>query len=205
MSTSRNPSTRPKMSKGVKKGLQVAVIIVLIIASGAGGALYYLRYGDQLSTNPGAIMAQANQMLKVDVPRRLWPRLLIKRPDEMTMVVFASKNDDACLAMISCVPGSWTREYGNRPDRLLRAALEQYLPRFNTERWTDIEDREVTVRGSKESIKVATSFRVDDHKEVRVVDLENLSTEQGAMSLYFQTLFDSTTDDEIDTLLRSLK
>ncbi len=123
------------------------MIVVLIVAFGAGGALYYSRYGDRTTTNYHAIQEKTKELLKIEVPERLWPRMMITRPDVMTMVFYASKNDETCLAVMSCLP-AWARERGHRPDRLLQATVEQYFPQFNTERWTGTEERDVPVGGA---------------------------------------------------------
>jgi hypothetical protein len=87
---------------------------------------------------------------------------------------------------------------------LLQSALQQYFPHFETERWTDTETRDVPIRGRNEKVVVATSYRVEDHKEVRVVSIDNLLTDKGAIALYYQTPATSTVDDDIETLLKSL-
>jgi hypothetical protein len=204
MSTPNKQMQSPGRSKRAKKALQVAVIVALVAAAGAGGAFYHLRYGDHTSTNYHAIQEKTKELIKIEVPDRLWPRLLLTRPDVMTMVVYASKSDETCLAIISCDP-SWSRERGNRPGRLLQATLEQYFPQFDTERWTGTEERDVTVRGATERVKLASSFRTDDHKEVRIASLDNLQTESGTIAVYYQSLLHSSTDDEIDRLLKSLR
>jgi hypothetical protein len=204
MSTPSGQTQSPGRSKRAKKTIQVAVVVALVAAAGAGGAFYHHRYGDQTSTNYHVIQEKTKELIKIDVPDRLWPRLLVTRPDVMTMVVYASKNDDGCLAIISCNP-SWSRERGNRPDRLLQSVLEQYCPRFDTERWTGTEERDVPVRGAPQRVKLASSFRTDDHKEVRIVSLDSLQTDTGAIGVYYQSLLHSSTDDEIDRLLKSLR
>jgi len=204
MSTSSGPAQRPGRSKRAKKAIQAAVVVALVIAFGAGGAFYHFRYGDRTSENYHAIQEKTKELIKIEVPERLWPRLLVTRPDVMTMVVYATKNDESCLAIISCVP-SWARERGNRPDRLLQSVLEQYCPQFNTERWTGTEEREIPVRGAPQRVKIASSFRTDDHKEVRIASLDNLQTERGTIAVYYQSSIHSSTDDEIDRLLKSLR
>jgi hypothetical protein len=203
MTTPQETTPRPARSKPAKKALQAIVIVVLILAFGAGGALYYSRYGDRTSTNYHAIQEKTKELLKIEVPERLWPRMMITRPDVMTLVFYASKNDETCLAVMSCLPG-WVRERGNRPDRLLQATVEQYFPQFNTERWTGTEEREVPVRGAPLRVKLANSYRTEDHKEVRVVSLDGLPTENGVISLYYESSLHSSTDDEVDRLLKSL-
>jgi hypothetical protein len=106
--------------------------------------------------------------------------------------------------VISCLPG-WARERGNRADRLLQTTLEQYLPQFDTERWTSTEERDVPVRGAQQRVKFATSYRAEDHKEVRIITLDNLSSENGVISLYYQSSIHSSTEDEIARLLKSLQ
>ncbi len=174
------------------------------MACGAAGAAYHFRYGDRTTTNYRAIQETTRDLLKIEVPDRLWPRISVSRPDVMTAVVYASKTDDSCLAIISCVP-TWAHEKGNRPDRLLQSVLEQYCPQFNTDRWTGTEEREVPVRGGQQRVKLASSFRTDDHKEVRILSLESMETANGAISLYYQSTLHSSTDDEIDRLLKSMK
>ncbi len=127
MTTPQETTPRPGRSPRAKKALQAVVIVALIVAFGAGGALYYSRYGDRTTTNYHAIQEKTKELLKIEVPERLWPRMMITRPDVMTMVFYASKNDETCLALMSCQPG-WSRERGNRPDRLLQATVEQYFP-----------------------------------------------------------------------------
>ena len=144
------------------------------------------------------------ELIKVDVPDRLWPRFLVTRPDVMTAVLYSSRNDESCLAIMSCLP-AWARERGNRPDRLLQDVLKQYLPQFDTERWTGTEQRDIPVSGATERVKVASSLRIYDQKEVRVVSLDNLHTEHGVISLYYQSSVHSSVEDEIDRLLNSLR
>jgi hypothetical protein len=204
MTTPHESTQAAGPSPRLKKALQVVVILALVVVFGAGGALYYFRYGDRTSTNYHAIQEKTKELLKIEVPERLWPRMMITRPDVMTLVFYASKNDETCLAIISCLPG-WARERGNRPDRLLQATLEQYFPQFNTERWTGTEEREVPVRGAPSRVKIANSFRAEDHKPVRVVSLDSLPTENGVISLYYQSSLHSSTDDEVDRMLKSLK
>jgi hypothetical protein len=205
MSKPSGQTQHPGRSKRAKKTIQVAIVVALIAVAGTGGAFYYHRYGDRTSTDYHAIQEKTKELIKIEVPERLWPRLLITRPDVMTMVVYASKSDDGCLAIISCDP-SWSRERGNRPDRLLQSTLEQYCPQFETERWTGTEERDVPIRGAPQRVKVASSFRTDDHKkEVRIVSVDNLQTEQGAIAVYYQSTLHSSTDDEIDRLLKSLR
>jgi hypothetical protein len=88
---------------------------------------------------------------------------------------------------------------------LLQSVLEQYCPRFDTERWTGTEERDVPVRGAPQRVKLASSFRTDDHKEVRIVSLDNLQTDTGAIGVYYQSLLHSSTDDEVERLLKSLR
>lgn len=204
MSASSEKTQRSGGPKRTKKAIQIVVIVALVVAFGAGGALYHFRYGDRTTTNYHAIQEKTKELLKVEVPERLWPRLAVTRPDVMTMVVYASKSDDSCLAIVSCLPG-WARERGNRPDRLLQSAMEQYFPQFNTDRWTGTEERDIPVGGGPQRVKIASSYRTDDHKEVRVVSLDNLQTENGTIVLYYQSSIHSSTDDEIDRLLKSLR
>jgi hypothetical protein len=204
MSIPQEPTQRSGWSKRRKKAVQVVVIVALIVACGAGGAAYHFRYGDRTNSNYTAIQEATKELLKIEVPDRLWPRIMVTRPDVMTMVVYASKSDDSCLAIISCLP-EWTREHGNRPDRLLQSALEQYCPQFDSERWTGTEERDITVRGVPQRVKIASSFRSDDHKEVRIVSLDGLQSEKGSIVLYYQSSLHSSTDDEIDRLLKSLQ
>jgi hypothetical protein len=187
-----------------RKMLQLTAILLLVVVAGSGGALYHVWYGDRTSTDFNRIVAVTKDLMKVQVPPRLWPRLLVERPDVMTMVVYATKNDDACLALLRCVPGR-KGDPTNLPDRLLQSVLVQYCPQFDTERWTDVEQRQISVQGASQDVKIASSLRTDDHHEVRVVSLDNVPTEQGAVSLYFQSTVESSTDDEIDILLQSLK
>ncbi len=182
----------------------MAVVVALVIVFGAGGAVYHFRYGDRTSTNYHVIQEKTKELIKIDVPDRFWPRLAVTRPDVMTMVVYATKDDESCLAIILCIP-SWARERGNRPDRLLQSALEQYFPQYETDRWTGTEEREIPVRGSPQRVKIASSVRTEDRKEVRIVSLDNLQTEKGAIALYYQSSIHSSTDDEIDRLLKSLR
>jgi len=204
MTTPQETTPRPGRSPRVKKTLQAIVIVALIVAFGAGGALYYRRYGDRTTTNYHVIQAKTKELLKIEVPERLWPRMMITRPDVMTLVFYASKNDETCLAIMLCQPG-WARERGNRPDRLLQATIEQYFPQFNTERWSGTEEREVPVRGAPLRVKLANSFRTEDHKEVRVLSLDGLPTENGVINLYYESSLHSSTDDEVDRLLKSLQ
>jgi hypothetical protein len=193
-----------KRSPRAKKAIQVVIIVGLVVACGAAGAAYHFRYGDRTTTNYRTIQETTKDLLKIEVPDRLWPRISVTRPDLMTMVVYASKSDDSCLAIISCDP-TWAHEKGNRPERLLQATLEQYCPQFNSERWTGTEEREVTIGGAPQRVKIASSFRMDDHKEVRILGLESMETKNGTLSLYYQSTLHSSTDDEIDRLLKSLK
>jgi hypothetical protein len=193
-----------RLSPRTRQSLKVAVIVALIVVASAGGALYYLRYGDKTRTDYQSILNSTQELLKVDVPPRLWPRLVIERPDVMTMVIYATKDNEVCLAVLRCRP-NWTRERGNRPDRLLQSVLLEYCPEFETERWTSSEDREVTIRGTTQHVHDAIARRPDNKKEYRVLSLDDLPTEQGSVSLYFQTPNDSSTDDEVDALLKSLK
>jgi hypothetical protein len=199
-------SSPPAGSTGRKKVLQAAVIIALIVAASVGGAFYSFRYGDKTTSDDKLIAAATKGMLKIDIPPRLWPKLMVTRPDVMTMVVytpFKETAEQACLAIVSCEP-EWAHEKGNRPLPLLQSALQQYFPHFETERWTDTETRDVPIRGRNEKVVVATSYRVEDHKEVRVVSIDNLVTDKGAIALYYQTPATSTVDDDIETLLKSL-
>jgi hypothetical protein len=204
MATPGEQTARPKSSPRTKKAIQFVVIVVLVVACGAGGAAYHFRYGDRTTTDYRAIQQTTKELLKIEVPDRLWARISVTRPDVMTMVAYASKSDDSCLAIISCLP-TWAHEKGNRADRLLQATLEQYCPQFNTERWTGTEEREITVGGAPQRVKIASSFRTDDHKEVRILSLESMETQKGTISLYYQSTLHSSTDDEIDRLLKSLK
>ena len=78
----------------------MAVVIVLIIAAGVGGAFYFFRYGDKTESDPKIIAPKGKELLKIEVPPRLWPKLMVTRPDVMTMVVYApfkESADPACL------------------------------------------------------------------------------------------------------------
>ena len=194
----------PNGSPRARKAIQVVVIVALVVACGAAGAAYHFRYGDRTTANYRTIQETTKELLKIEVPDRLWPRILVTRPDVMTMAVYASKGDDSCLAILSCEP-TWAHEKGNRPDRLLQSMLEQYCPQFNTERWSGTEEREVTIGGAAQRVKIASSFRTDDHKEVKILSLESMETKNGTISLYYQSTLHSSTDDEIDRLLKSLK
>jgi hypothetical protein len=124
----------------------------------------------------------------------------------MTMVVytpFKETAEQACLAIARCEP-EWAHDRSNHPSQVLQSALQQYFPQFETERWKETETRDVPIRGRDEKVVVATSYRVDDHKEVRVVSIDNLVTDKGAISLYYQTPTTSTADDDIEALLKSL-
>jgi hypothetical protein len=129
---------------------------------------------------------------------------MIERPDVMTMVVYATKKEDACLAIMRCVP-DLPRDSGVRPQQLMQEALAQYCPEFETERASSPTERQIPFQGDSETAKITSAYRTDDHQEVRVVNLEERSNEKGAVALYFQTSVDSSTDDEIDNLLNSLK
>jgi hypothetical protein len=199
-------SSRPAPSLSPKKLLQAAIVIGLIVAASIGGAFYYYRYGDKTTSDDKVIAAETKQILKIDIPPRLWPKLMVTRPDVMTMVVytpFKETAEQACLAVVRCEP-EWAHEKGNRPLPLLQSALQQYFPHFETERWTETETRDVPIRGRNEKVVVATSYRVEDHKEVRVVSIDNLVTDKGAIALYYQTPATSTADDDIEALLKSL-
>ncbi len=203
--TSPPPAQRVPAAKGSKKFLQAAVITALIVAAGTGGAFYYRRYGDKTSADFATIMSTTKELLHVDVPPRLWPKLLVRRPDVMQMVVYATKkDDDSCLAVMSCRP-EWTKERGNRPAVLLQSTLQEYFPQFETESWGEVEVRELTTREGSARLRTATTYRTDDHKEVRIVLVENLVTDRGTVAMYFQTPTSSTSDDEVDTLLKSLR
>lgn len=203
MTDSSRGLARPGTKTRTRKSLQLAAILVLIAAAGSGGALYHIRYGDRTSTDYMRIVAATKDVMKVQVPPRLWPKLVVRRPDVMTMVVYANKKDDACLALVRCVPGL-PRDSGNRPEQLLQEALTQYFPQFDTERATSVEEHEIPFKGGTQKVKMSSSFRTEDHHEVRLVRLDDIATEQGAVALYFQTALDSSTDDEIDSLLKSL-
>jgi hypothetical protein len=194
----------PGKKARTRKTLQLAAILVLIAAAGSGGALYHIRYGDRTSTDYNRIVAATKDLIKLQVPPRLWPKLFIERPDVMTMVVYATKNDDACLALVRCVPGL-PRDSGNRADQLLQETLAQYFPQFDTERASGVEEREIPFEGGSQKVKISSSVRTEGHQEVRLVHLDDVATEHGALALYFQTAPDSSTDDEIDSLLKSLK
>jgi hypothetical protein len=201
------PGEETQLAKGsprTKKAIQVVIVVGLVVACGAAGAAYHFRYGDRTTTNYRTIQETTKDLLKIEVPDRLWPRISVTRPDVMKMVVYASKSDDSCLALLLCEP-TWAHEKGNRPERLLQSTLEQYCPQFNSERWTGTEEREVIIGGAPQRVKIASSFRTDDHKEVRILGLESMETKQGAISLYYQSTLHSSTDDEIDRLLKSLK
>lgn len=186
--------------------LQAAVVIVLVVGASIGGAFYYYRYGDKTTSDDKVIAAETKEILSIKVPERLWPKLMITRPDVMTMVVhtpYKETSDPSCLAIVRCLP-EWAHESGNRPNQVLQSTLQQYFPQFDTERWKDTETREVQIRGRPEKVVVATSYRVEDHKEVRVVSLDNLVTDKGAIALYYQTPATSTADDDIEIMLKSL-
>jgi hypothetical protein len=200
------PSSLPARSTGRKKTLQMAAVIALIVAASVGGAFYYSRYGDKTDSDFKVIAAKTKEMLKIEVPPRLWPKLMVRRPDVMTMVVYAPSKETtepACLAIACCLP-EWAHEQGNRPNQVLQSALQQYFPQFETERWKDTETREVPIHGQTEKVTIATSYRVEGHKEVRVVSIENLVTDQGVMALYYQTPTTSTADDDIEIMLKSM-
>jgi hypothetical protein len=199
-------SNHPIASIGTKKLLQGAVVIALIVAASIGGVFYYHRYGDKTTSDDKVIAAETRQMLKIDIPTRLWPKLMVTRPDVMTMVVYTPYKetaDPACLAIACCLP-EWAHERGNRANQVLQSALQQYFPHFETERWKDTETREVSIRGQAEKVTVATSYRVEDHKEVRIVSIENLVTDKGTIALYYQTPATSTADDDIEIMLKSM-
>ena len=199
-------SSLPVRATGRAKALQMAVVIALIIAAGAGGALYYFRYGDKTVSDSKVIAPMGQELLKIEVPARLWPKLMVTRPDVMTMVVytpFKETADPACLAIARCLP-EWAHERGNRANQVLQSALQQYFPQFETERWKDTETREVSIAGESEKVKIATSYRVEGHKEVRIVSIENLVTDKGVVALYYQTPISSTVDDDIEMLLKSM-
>ena len=153
----------------------------------------------ELSRDPG----KNGELIKVDVPDRLWPRFLVTRPDVMTAVLYSSRNDESCLAIMSCLPG-WARERGNRPDQVLQC-LETIPSAVRHGAWTGTEEREIPVSGATERVRVASSLRIYDQKEVRVVSLDNLHTEHGVISLYYQSSVHSSVEDEIDRLLNSLR
>jgi hypothetical protein len=199
-------SSLPARSGGRKKAAQMAVVIVLIVAAGVGGAFYFFRYGDKTESDAKIIGPKGKELLKIEVPPRLWPKLMVTRPDVMTMVVYApfkESADPACLAIARCLP-EWAHERGNRPNQVLQSALQQYFPQFETERWKDTETREIPIAGQTEKVKIATSYRVEGHKEVRVVSIENLVTDKGVIALYYQTPTTSTADDDIEMLLKSM-
>jgi hypothetical protein len=199
-------SSLPVRVTGRKKAAQMAVVIAMIIAAGAGGALYYFRYGDKTVSDSKVIAPKGQELLKIEVPARLWPKLMVTRPDVMTMVVytpFKESADPACLAIARCLP-EWAHERGNRANQVLQSALQQYFPQFETERWKDTETREVSIAGQTEKVKIATSYRVEGHKEVRIVSIENLVTDKGVVALYYQTPISSTVDDDIEILLKSM-
>jgi hypothetical protein len=204
MSTPGEQTEPLNRSPRTKKAIQFVVILALVVACGTGGAAYYFRYGDRTTANFHAIQETTRDLLKIEVPDRLWPRISVTRPDVMTMVAYASKSDDSCLAIIACVP-NWAHEKGNRADRLLQSSLEQYCPQFDTERWTGTEEREVVIGGAPQRVKIASSFRTEDHKEVKILSLESMETPKGTISLYYQSTLHSSTDDEIDRLLKSMK
>ncbi len=204
MSATQKTMPRLRLGRRGKKALQIAAIVALIVAAGAAGAFYHYKYGDRTSSNFSVVTARTKQLLNVEIPERLWPKLWIERPDTMSMALWISKNNDECLAILACPPGP-SRERGSRTDRLMQEAMHQYAPQFDTERWTGTEDRDIPMRGTMQRVRIANSFRTDDHKEVRVVSLDDLNTEQGTIALYFQTTFDSRTDDEIARLLKSLR
>jgi hypothetical protein len=200
------PGSRPKPSRDRKKVLQAAIVIALIVAASIGGALYYYRYGDKTSSDLNFISTKTKEMLRIEVPQRLSPKLAVTRPDVMTLVVYTPFKETAepgCLAIACCLP-EWAHDRGNRPNQVLQSALQQYFPQLETERWKDTETREVPIRGQTEKVKIATSYRVEGHKEVRVVSLENLVTDKGVIALYYQTPTTSTADDDIDLMLKSM-
>jgi hypothetical protein len=200
------PSSHPLRSIGPKKALQMAAVIALIVIAGVGGAFYYFRYGDKTESDFKAISAKTKEILKIDVPPRLWPKLMVTRPDVMTMVVYTPSKETAepsCLAIASCLP-EWAHDRANRPNQVLQAALQQYFPQFETERWKDTETRELPIHGQPQKVTVATSYRVEGHKEVRVVSIENIVTDRGTIAIYYQTPTSSTVDDDIETMLKSM-
>jgi hypothetical protein len=184
----------------------MVAVIALIIAASTGGAFYFFRYGDRTTADFNTITAETKEMLQLEVPPRLWPKLMVTRPDIMTMVVYTPSketSEPSCLAIVSCLP-EWAHDRGNRPNQVLQSALQQYFPQFETERWKDTETRDVPIRGQTEKVKIATSYRVEGHKEVRVVTIENLVTDKGTLALYYQTAATSTVDDDIEILLKSM-
>jgi hypothetical protein len=200
------PSSLPARLISRKKVAQMVVVIALIVAAGVGGAFYYFRYGDKTESDAKVIAPVARDLLKIEVPPRLWPKLMVTRPDVMTMVVFApfkDSADPACLAIARCLP-EWAHERGNRANQVLQTALQQYFPQFETERWKDTETREIPIAGQTEKVKIATSYRVEGHKEVRIVSIENLVTDKGVVALYYQTPITSTADDDIEIMLKSM-
>jgi len=200
------PSSRKAPSIVGKKVLQATFVIALIVAASIGGAFYFYRYGDKTTSDDKVIAAETKQILKIEVPTRLWPKLMVTRPDVMTMVVYTpykESADPSCLAIACCLP-EWAHDRGNRPNQVLQAALQQYFPQFETERWKDTETRDVQIRGQTEKVVVATSYRVEDHKEVRVVSIENVATDKGPIALYYQTPATSTADDDIEIMLKSM-
>ena len=78
------------------------------------------------------------------------------------------------------------------------------FPQFETERWKDTETREIPIGGQTEKVKIATSYRVEGHKEVRIVSIENLVTDKGVVAMYYQTPLTSTADDDIEIMLKSM-
>src|SRR5262245_2842482 len=107
LATGEPSSLPPVRTSGRKKAVQMAVVIVLIVAAGVGGALYYFRYGDKTESDAKVIAPIGRDILKIDVPARLWPKLMVTRPDVMTMVVytpFKESSDPACLAIARCLP-----------------------------------------------------------------------------------------------------
>jgi hypothetical protein len=200
------PSSRPAPPMVRKKLLQAAVVIALIVAASIGGAFYFYRYGDKTTSDDKVIAAETKHILKIEVPARLWPKLMVTRPDVMTMVVYTpykESADPSCLAITRYLP-EWAHDRSNRPNQVLQSALQQYFPQFETERWKDTETRDVQIQGQAEKVVVATSYRVEDHKEVRVVSIENLVTEKGPIALYYQTPYTSTADDDIELMLKSM-
>jgi hypothetical protein len=203
---SGEPGSLHPHSLSRKKAVQMAGVIALVVAAGVGGAFYYYRYGDKTTTDFNVVGSEMKETLKIDVPPRLSPKFMVTRPDVMTMIVFTpfkETADPACLAVVRCLP-EWAHEKGNRPNQVLQSAMQQYFPQFETERWKDTETREVSIRGQDEQVKVATSYRVEDHKEVRIVSIENLVTDKGPIALYYQTPITSTADDDIEIMLKSL-
>ncbi len=204
LASTSEQTRRPTLARRIKKPIQVAAIVALVVAAGAGGAAYYYRYGDRSTSDFRAITEKTKEIVRVQVPDRMWPRIMVTRPDVMTMVLYATKDDGACVAILSCTP-EWTRDRGHRPNLLLQSALQQYAPQFDTERWTGVTERDVPIRGAPERVKDGASYRTDDHKEVRVVSVDHIQSEKGTIAIFYQSLIHSSTDDEVERLLNSLK